>query len=73
MAKKWISIIICLPVRKKSLKKADELVNLVVASKYSSLIIYYDCLFKEIIINYRNNNTIDKEIIRLCLEIMNSI
>lgn len=52
--------------------KVDELVNLMVMSKYNSLTIYYDYLFKEIIITYQNDNRIDMEKMKLCLEIMNN-
>lgn len=53
-------------------EKVDELVNLMVISKYNSLTIYYDYLFKEIITTYQNDNIIDMEKMKLCLEIMNN-
>lgn len=53
-------------------EKVDELVNLMVISKYNSLTVYYDYLFKEIITIYQNNNIIDKEKMKLCIEIMNN-
>ena len=52
--------------------KVDELVNLMVMSKYNSLTIYYDYLFKDVITTYQSNNIIDKKKIELCMEIMNN-
>lgn len=52
--------------------KVDELVNLMVMSKYNSLTIYYDYLFKEMITTYQNDNRIDMEKMKVCLEIMNN-
>ena len=53
-------------------EKVDELVNLMVMSKYNSLTIYYDYLFKDVITTYQSNNIIDKKKIELCMEIMNN-
>ncbi len=53
-------------------QKIDELVDLVVVSKYNYLTLYYDNLFKQIIEEYKNNNYIDKNKIKLCCEIMNN-
>lgn len=41
-------------------------------SKYGSLTFYYDNLFCQILNKYNNENVIDKEKIKLCIEIMNN-
>lgn len=51
--------------------KIDELVHLLVCSKYTSLTFYYNMIFQEIIECYKENQTIDREKIKLCLDIMN--
>ena len=53
-------------------KKINELVDLLVESKYNSLTIYYCNLFNQIVKEYIENNNINKEKIRLCIEIMNN-
>ena len=51
--------------------KIDELVHLLVCSKYTSLTFYYNMIFQEIIECYKENQTIDREKMKLCLDIMN--
>lgn len=53
-------------------EKVKELVNVLVYSKYGSLTFYYDNLFNQIINKYNNEEIIDKEKIKLCIEIMNN-
>ena len=53
-------------------EKVKELVNVLVYSKYGSLTFYYDNLFSQILNKYNNENVIDKEKIKLCIEIMNN-
>ena len=51
--------------------KINDLVEILVHSKYGSLTFYYDNLFNQIISNYKNNKTIDNDKMKLCVEIMN--
>lgn len=51
--------------------KIDDLVNLLIQSKYGSITFYYDQLFNSIITEYRNKGIIDKDKMMLCVEIMN--
>lgn len=53
-------------------EKVDELVNVLVYSKYNSITLYYDNLFQQILTEYKNNNTINKDKMKLCIEIMNN-
>lgn len=53
-------------------EKVKELVNVLVYSKYGSLTFYYDSLFNQIVNKYNNEKIIDKEKIKLCIEIMNN-
>ena len=52
--------------------KIDDLVNLLIQSKYGSITFCYDQLFTNIINLYRNNKVIDKDKMKLCIEIMNN-
>lgn len=52
--------------------KVDDLVALLVQSKYGSITFYYDQLFNLILKKYKETKTIDKEKIKLCIEIMNN-
>ncbi|MEG1821198.1 MAG: hypothetical protein RR201_03055 [Malacoplasma sp.] len=52
--------------------KVDELVNVLIWSKYGSITFYYDKLFNEILIEYKDNNAINKDKMKLCVEIMNN-
>lgn len=52
--------------------KIDELVNILVQSKYGSITFYYDNLFNGIIKDYKDSKTIDFDKIKLCVEVMNN-
>jgi hypothetical protein len=52
--------------------KIDELVGVLIQSKYSSVIFYYDALVKQIITKYKKTKEIDVEQLKLCIEIMNN-
>lgn len=52
--------------------KIDELVNVFIWSKYSLITFYYDKLFTEILIKYKDKNTINKDKMNLWIEIMNN-
>lgn len=52
--------------------KIKELVNILIDSKYGSITFYYDKLFTNIIDDYKKEKTIDKDKIKLCIEIMNN-
>ena len=52
--------------------KGDELVNLLVQSKYSNITFYYDQLFNDTLTEYKLNNTVNTKKIKLCIEIMNN-
>lgn len=51
--------------------KIDSLVNVLINSKYGSIIFYYDILFNQILTEYKQNNKINKENLKLCAEIIN--
>ena len=51
--------------------KINELVNILVNSKYGSITFYYDKLVEEVINEYQKNNIINESKIKLCIEIMN--
>ena len=53
-------------------EKINDLVDILIQSKYGSITFYYDNLFNQIINNYKNNKIIDSEKIKLCIEIMNN-
>lgn len=52
--------------------KINDLVDVLIQSKYGSITFYYDMLFNQIINEYKNNNTINKDMIKYCIEIMNN-
>jgi hypothetical protein len=52
--------------------KIDELVQVLIYSKYGSITFYYDSLFKQITEEYKETNKIDIEKIKYCIEIMNN-
>lgn len=52
--------------------KINDLVDILIQSKYGSITFYYDKLFTSIIKEYKESNTINKEKIKLCIEIMNN-
>lgn len=50
--------------------KINELVELLIISKFGSLTAYYDILLKNIIDEYNSNKEIDNDKLKLCVEIM---
>jgi len=50
--------------------KIKELVDILIYSKYGSITFYYDMLFTSIINSYKEKGIIDKDKIKLCIEIM---
>ena len=53
-------------------EKVKDLVDFIVNSKYSRITFYYEMLYNEILDEYKANYNIDKDKIKLCIEIMNS-
>lgn len=53
-------------------EQVDTLVDIVIRAKYSSISIYYDNIFNQIIAEYKNNGQIDDEKINLCIEAMDN-
>lgn len=51
--------------------KINDLIDILIYSKYGSITFYYDNLFNQIVLNYKNNKTIDIDKMKLCIEIMN--
>lgn len=51
--------------------KINDLVDILIHSKYGSITFYYDNLFNQIVLNYKNDKTIDTDKMKLCIEIMN--
>lgn len=51
--------------------KINDLVDILIHSKYGSITFYYDNLFNQIVSNYKNNKIIDTDKMKLCVEIMN--
>lgn len=52
--------------------KIKELVDILVYSKYGSITFYYDQLFTSVVNSYKKDKVIDKDKIKLCIEIMNN-
>lgn len=52
--------------------KIDDLVDILIQSKYGSITFYYDQLFNSIVSQYKFDKIIDKDKIKLCIEIMNN-
>ena len=52
--------------------KVKDLVDILIYSKYGSITFYYDQIFNDIINEYQKDKVIDKEKIKLCIEIMNN-
>ena len=52
--------------------KVNDLVDILIQSKYGSITFYYDQLFNSIIQEYKDNKIIDEDKIKLCIEIMNN-
>lgn len=53
-------------------QKIDDLVNLLVLSKYGTITFYYDQLFNSIIKEYEDDSSINIDKMKLCIEIMNN-
>lgn len=53
-------------------EKVDELVDLLVQTKYGTITFYYDILFDSVIEEYINHGNINKDKMKLCIEIMNN-
>lgn len=51
--------------------KINDLVDILVHSSYGSITFYYDNLFNQIVNNYIVDGYIDRDRIKLCIEIMN--
>ena len=52
--------------------KVNDLVDILIQSKYGSITFYYDQLFNSIIKEYKDNKILDEEKIKLYIEIMNN-
>lgn len=52
--------------------RINDLVDVLVQTKYGSITFYYDQLFSDIVNNYKQNKIIDIEKIKLCAEVMNN-
>ena len=52
--------------------KVNDLVDILIQSKYGSITFYYDQLFSSILNEYKNNKKINKDRMKLCIEIMNN-
>jgi hypothetical protein len=52
--------------------KINDLVDILIYSKYGSITFYYDQLFNSILNEYKNNKIINKDRMKLCIEIMNN-
>ena len=52
-------------------EKINELVDILVTTKYGTITYYYDILIKNIVDEYVEKQTINKEKLKLCIEIMN--
>lgn len=50
----------------------NDLVDILIQSKYGSITFYYDNLLNQIINNYKSCKVINKEKIKLCIDIMNN-
>ena len=53
-------------------KKVKELVDLVIQTKYSNITFYYDELFNNIIREYKSTGNINRDLINVCIEVMNN-
>lgn len=53
-------------------EKIADLVNVLIQSKYTSITFYYEILFNQIMKEYKEENKIDRDKLRLCIEIMNN-
>ena len=52
--------------------KINDLVDILIQSKYGSITFYYDQLFNSIVKEYKVSKKIDKDKVELCIEIMNN-
>ena len=52
--------------------KINDLVDILIQSKYGSITFYYNQLFTDIVNRYKRDTVIDNERIKLCIEIMNN-
>lgn len=52
--------------------KINDLVDILIQSKYGSITFYYNQLFTDIVNMYKRDNVFDNERIKLCIEIMNN-
>ena len=52
--------------------KINDLVDILIQSKYGSITFYYNQLFTNIVNRFKKDNIIDNEKIKLCIEIMNN-
>lgn len=52
--------------------KINDLVNILIQSKYGSITFYYNQLFTDIVNSYKKDNIINNKKIKLCIEIMNN-
>ena len=52
--------------------KIKELVEILIRSKYTSITYYYDSLFNDIINEYKKDNIVNNDKIKLLIEIMNN-
>ena len=52
-------------------EKINELVDILLQSKYGSIIYYYDMLFESIINEYKDNGVINREQLKLCIDCIN--
>ena len=52
--------------------KINDLVDILIQSKYGSITFYYNQLFTNIVNRFKKDNVIDNEKIKLCIEIMNN-
>lgn len=51
--------------------KINDLVDILIQSKYGSITFYYDMLFTNVVNRFKKDNIIDNEKIKLCIELMN--
>ena len=52
--------------------KVNELVNVLIWSKYGSITFYYDNLFNQVLNEYKDKKIVNNDKIKLCIEIMNN-
>ncbi len=52
--------------------KINDLIDILIQSKYGSITFYYDNLFNQIVTDYKDNGIINNDKMKLCIEIMNN-